>query len=75
MLCCAAAAATLPIDVPKAQQEELLRLLTVSSRRRVIFQDDFMNTVNDLYPLLGILAPRVIPVLRVFLQNLLNDSV
>jgi hypothetical protein len=58
----------MPIDVPPWQRQELLRLLTVCARRKVIFQDDFINTVARLQPLIGILAPRVIPVLREFVR-------
>jgi hypothetical protein len=59
----------MPIDVPPWQQQVLLRLLTVSARRKVIFQDDFLTTAAELQPLLVILAPAVIPVLRAFIQK------
>jgi hypothetical protein len=61
--------ATMPIDVPPWRRQALLRLLTVSARRMVIFQDDFGHTVAELQPLIAILAPAVIPVLGAFIRS------
>lgn len=59
----------MPIDVPPWRRQALLRLLTVSARRKVIFQDDFWYTVAELQPLISILAPAVIPVLGAFIRS------